>query len=77
MAFGFRATHDDLGAVVNILVYTPCFSLISIGIYNIETTRANLRKLLIAIFSSALPLSVTKAAVDKDVLAHSQGWYVG
>ena len=47
MTFGFRATHDDLGAVVNILVYTPCFSLISIGIYNIETTRANLRKMIL------------------------------
>ena len=47
MAFGFRATHDDLGAVVNILVYTPCFSLVSIGIYNIETTRANLRKMVL------------------------------
>ena len=47
MAFGFRATHDDLGAVVNILVYTPCFSLVSIGIYNIETTRANHRKMIL------------------------------
>ena len=47
MAFGFRATHDDLGAVVNILVYTPCFSLISIGINNIETTRANLMKMIL------------------------------
>lgn len=34
-------------------------------------------KLLIAILASALPLSITKAAVDKDVLARSQGWYVG
>ena len=47
MTFGFRATHDNLGAVVNILVYTPCFSLISIGIYNIETTRANLRRMIL------------------------------
>ena len=39
MTFGFRAMHDNLGAVINILLYTPCFSLISIGIYNIETTR--------------------------------------
>ena len=45
MTFGFRAMHDNLGAVINILLYTPCFSLISIGIYNIETTRANLRKM--------------------------------
>ena len=47
MVFGFRAMHDDLGAVVNILVYTPCFSLISMGIYNIETTRSNLRKMIL------------------------------
>ena len=46
MTFGFRAMHDNLGAVINILLYTPCFSLISIGIYNIETTRANLRKMI-------------------------------
>ena len=46
MGFGFRAADDSLGAVVNILVYTPCFSLISMGIYNIETTRSNLRKMI-------------------------------
>lgn len=46
MVFGFRAMHDNLGAVVNILIYTPCFSLISMGIYNIETTRVNLRKMI-------------------------------
>ena len=47
MGFGFRAMHDHLGAVINILLYTPCFSLISIGIYNIETTRANLKKMIL------------------------------
>ena len=47
MTFGFHAMHDNLGAVINILLYTPCFSLISIGIYNIETTRANLRKMIL------------------------------
>ncbi|WP_440420245.1 helix-turn-helix domain-containing protein [Prevotella merdae] len=47
MVFGFRAADDSLGAVVNILVYTPCFSLISMGIYNIETTRSNLRKMIL------------------------------
>ena len=47
MVFGFRAMHDNLGAVVNILIYTPCFSLISMAIYNIETTRANLRKMIL------------------------------
>ncbi len=45
MAFGFRATDDDLGAVINILIYTPCFSLILMGIYNVETTRANRKKM--------------------------------
>ena len=47
MTFGFRAMHDNLGAVINILLYTPCFSLISIGIYNIEATRSNLRKMIL------------------------------
>ena len=45
MAFGFRAADDILGAVINILIYTPCFSLIAMAIYNIETTRANRRKM--------------------------------
>lgn len=45
MVFGFRAADDSLGAVVNILVYTSCFSLIAMAIYNIETTRANRKKL--------------------------------
>ena len=47
MVFGFRAMNDNLGAVINILVYTPCFSLISMGIYNIETTNSNLRKMIL------------------------------
>ena len=47
MAFGFRAADDSLGAIINILIYTPCFSLISMGIYNIETTRSNLRKMIL------------------------------
>ena len=47
MVFGFRAMHDNLGAVINILIYTPCFSLISMGIYNIETTSSNLRKMIL------------------------------
>lgn len=45
MIFGFRAADDDLGAVVNILIYTPCFSLISMGIYNIEATHAKRQKM--------------------------------
>lgn len=45
MLFGFRAKSDDLGAVFNILVYTPCFTTISMGIYNIEATHANRRKM--------------------------------
>ena len=47
MVFGFRAADDSLGAIVNILIYTPCFSLISMGIYNIETTNSNLRKMIL------------------------------
>lgn len=45
MSFGFRATDDSLGAVINILIYTPCISLIAMSVYHIETTRANSRKM--------------------------------
>ena len=45
MLLGFRAKSDDLGAVFNILVYTPCITTISMGIYNIEATHANRRKM--------------------------------
>ena len=45
MTFGFRATDDSIGAVINILIYTPCFSLMAMAVYNIWTTRANLRKM--------------------------------
>lgn len=45
MAFGFRASDDDLGAIINIIIYTPCFSLISMGIYNIEATHAKRQKM--------------------------------
>ena len=45
MLLGFRAKSDDFGAVFNILVYTPCITTISMGIYNIEATHANRRKM--------------------------------
>ena len=45
MLLGFRAKNDDLGAIFNILVYTPCFTFINMGIYNIEATHANRLKM--------------------------------
>ena len=45
MLLGFRAKSDDLGAIFNILVYTPCITTIAMGIYNIEATHANRRKM--------------------------------
>lgn len=38
MRFGFRALDDAVGATVNALVYAPCFTLISMGIFHIEAT---------------------------------------
>lgn len=38
MCFGLRAVDDAVGATVNALVYAPCFSLISMGIFHIEAT---------------------------------------
>ena len=45
MLLGIRAKSDDLGAIFNILVYTPCIITIAMGIYNIEATHANRRKM--------------------------------
>ena len=45
MLLGFRAKSDDLGAIFNILVYTPCIIAIAMGIYNIEATHSNRRKM--------------------------------
>lgn len=45
MQTGLRATGDDIGAIVNMLIYTPCFTLIANGIYNIEATHDRRRKL--------------------------------
>lgn len=38
MRYGFRAVDDAVGATVNALVYAPCFTLISMGIFHIEST---------------------------------------
>lgn len=45
MLLGFRAQDAAVGAIFNMLAYPPCFSLIAIGIYNIEATHANRRKM--------------------------------
>ena len=37
----FRAKGDDEGAIFNMLVYPPCFTLIAMGIYNIEAMHAS------------------------------------
>lgn len=48
MFLGFRARGDVMGAIINMLVYPPCYSLIAMGIYNIEATHANRWKMNIA-----------------------------
>lgn len=45
MYFGFRATGAAVGAVINALVYLPCFTLFSMAIYNIEATHTKRRKM--------------------------------
>lgn len=45
MVFGLRASGDDLGALVNIFVYTPCFTLIALGIFNIIAPHAHFRQM--------------------------------
>jgi hypothetical protein len=41
MHYGFRATSTYLGAVINIMVYQPCFTLFAMAIYNVEATHMN------------------------------------
>lgn len=45
MYCGFRATGAAVGAVINVLVYLPCFTLFSMAIYNIEATHTKRRKM--------------------------------
>ena len=45
MYFGFRAMGEDVEAVINALVYLPCFTLFSMAIYNIEATHTKRRKM--------------------------------
>lgn len=47
MCFGFRAVDDAMGATVNALVYAPCFSLISMGIFHIEATHVRRRRVYV------------------------------
>lgn len=46
MRFHIRATDDHLGAMVNMLVYTPCFGLIALAIYNLEAVQAKRRNMV-------------------------------
>lgn len=45
MHYGFRATSTYLGAVINIMVYHPCFTLFAMAIYNVEATHTKRRKM--------------------------------
>lgn len=47
MRYGFRAVDDTVGATVNALVYAPCFSLISMGIFHIEATHVRRRRVYV------------------------------
>lgn len=47
MRYGFRAVDDAVGATVNALVYAPCFSLISMGIFHIEGTHVRRRRVYV------------------------------
>lgn len=53
MFLGFRARGDVIGAIINMLVYPPCYSLVAMGIYNIEATHANRRKMNIVCILTA------------------------
>ena len=62
MSFGFRATDEEVGAVINILVYLPSFTLFAMAIYNIEATHTNRRKMNMvcaAVYAAMLAIFTT------------------
>lgn len=62
MCFGFRASHEEVGAVINILVYLPSFTLFAMAIYNIEATHTNRRKMNVvcaAVYAAMLAVFAT------------------
>lgn len=56
MCYGFRAVDDAMGATVNALVYAPCFSLISMGIFHIEAT--HVRRGRVYVVCAAINLAI-------------------
>mgnify|MGYP004453583349 CR=1 FL=1 len=78
MLLGFRAKGDAMGAVCNMLVYPPCFSLIAIGIYNIEATHANRRRMNIVCASIyAAILSAFSIGYSQSGSFHIGNWLYG
>lgn len=62
MYCGFRAMGENVGAVINMLVYMPSFTLISMAIYNIEAThmkRRNMYVVCAAVYAAMFSVFVT------------------
>ena len=62
MYCGFRAMGENVGAVINMLVYMPSFTLISMAIYNNEAThmkRRNMYVVCAAVYAAMLSVFVT------------------
>lgn len=73
-----RASGDDLGAIANMLVYTPSFALISMGIYNIEATHTRRRHMLIvSIILYAAILLFGGIGYFQTGSVHIGGWLYG
>lgn len=73
MFFGFRATDANFGCYNQHLIYTPCFTLISMGIYNIEATMPTEGSSTLYAQSSISPLSPSFALSSY----LNQGLYIG
>lgn len=56
MVFGFRARGDDLGAIVNMLIYTPCVMLITRAAYHIAADNVKRRRLRILCWACYLTI---------------------
>lgn len=75
MTLDIRMMSDNQGALLNILIYTPAFSLVSMGIYNIEATHDNRRRFVCTSASIYLAiLAILGIAIWTKGSLHIGGW---
>lgn len=75
LKFDLRALGDDIGAVINFFFYIPSLFLLTMGVYNIETSgRRRWPVVYKTCFSYALSLAVFVIGYNRHESAHIGRW---